>query len=87
MLLGKSPICWESKKKEFISKSSAESEYKAMSCAASEITWLVHLLKELGIPCMKPVTLHFNKESHVLKIIVRFILLKILCNMNEQIIL
>jgi len=46
--LGDSLISWKSKKQARISKSSTESEYRAMSAAASEVTWLRGLLSELG---------------------------------------
>lgn len=46
LLLGSSPISWKSKKESTVSESSSEAEYKAMSAAAYEITWLVHLLED-----------------------------------------
>ena len=47
VLLGQSPISWKSKKQSVVSRSSCESEYRAMASAASELTWLVRLLEEL----------------------------------------
>ncbi|XP_021852857.2 uncharacterized mitochondrial protein AtMg00810-like [Spinacia oleracea] len=44
LLLGNSPISWKSKKQSTISKSSSEAEYRAMSQASSEVTWIVRLL-------------------------------------------
>ena len=57
VLLGSSPISWKSKRQGVVSKSSSEAEYRAMSQAASEVTWLVGLLEELGFTSLKPVTL------------------------------
>lgn len=63
ILLGTSPISWKSKKQPTVSKSSVEAEYRAMSQAAAEITWLVRLLSELGLPHLHPVTLHCDNQS------------------------
>ena len=35
----------------------------AMAQAAAEVTWLVSVLKELGVPHLKPVTLHCDNQS------------------------
>ena len=40
-----------------MSKSSSEVEYRAMVAVASEITWLVRLLEEIGVTNLKPVSL------------------------------
>jgi len=65
VLLGSSPISWKSKKQGTISKSSSEKKYRAISQAASEITWLVRLLEELGITSLKPVTLFCGNQSTI----------------------
>ena len=57
LLLGKSPICWKSKKQHIVSKSSSEAEYRAMSQAALKVAWVVRLLEELGITKLRSVTL------------------------------
>jgi len=63
ILLGTSPISWKSKKQSTVSRSSSEAEYRAMAQAASEITWLVRLLAELGANNLTPVTLHCDNQS------------------------
>lgn len=63
MLFGNSPISWKSKKQTTISRSSSEAEYRAMASAASEVTWLVRLLAELGVDNLQPVTLHCDNQS------------------------
>lgn len=65
MLLGKSPVSWKSMKQGIVSKSSVEAEYRAMSNAASEITWLVCLLEELGFTNLKPVVLHCDNQNSI----------------------
>jgi len=63
ILFGSSLISWKSKKQHTVSKSSNEVEYRAMSHATSEITWLVRLLAELGVHSLKPVTLFCDNQS------------------------
>ena len=65
IMLGSSLISWKSKKQSTVSKSSSEAEYRAMSQAASEVTWLVRLLEELGVHSLKPVTLHCDNQSAI----------------------
>ena len=48
--LGNNLISWSSRKQPTVAKSSTEAEYRAMSETASEITWIVNLLKDLGVP-------------------------------------
>lgn len=62
VLLSNSPISWKSKKQPTIFRSSAEAEYRAMANAAFEITWLVRLLKEIGVAEMELVTLHCDSQ-------------------------
>ena len=63
LVLGQSPISWKSKKQSTVSRSSSEAEYRALASAASEVTWMVRLLDELGVVDLKPVTLHRDNQS------------------------
>lgn len=63
LLLGNSPISWKSKKQSTVSRSSSEAEYRALAAAASEITWVVRLLSELGLSNLSPVTLNCDNQS------------------------
>ena len=47
--LGSNPISWSSKNQRGVSRSSTESEYRAVANVASEIRWLCSLLTELHI--------------------------------------
>ncbi|XP_022157629.1 uncharacterized protein LOC111024290 [Momordica charantia] len=52
--LGSNIISWSSKKQPTIARSSSESEYRAMATTTTEITLLTFLLREIGIPLLKP---------------------------------
>ncbi|XP_019248660.1 PREDICTED: uncharacterized protein LOC109227925 [Nicotiana attenuata] len=65
MFLGDSLISWKSKKQDRVSKSSTESEYRAMSIACSEIIWLRGLLAEIGFPQSNPTPLHADNTSAI----------------------
>lgn len=47
VFVGNNPVSWSSKKQTTVARSSTESEYKALTHAASEIIWLKQLLCEL----------------------------------------
>ena len=64
LMLGQSPVSWKSKKQSTISKSSSEAEYRALSSAASEITWIVRLL-DLDLTHLQPVTLFCDNQSAI----------------------
>jgi hypothetical protein len=65
MFLGTSLIFWKSKKQDRVSKSSTESEYRAMSSTCFEIVWIRGLLTELGFPPNAPTPLHADNTSVV----------------------
>lgn len=72
MLLGNNPS-WRSKKQSTISRSFSEADYRAMAAKASEITWLVRLLQEMGLFNLTPIQLKCDNQSASLL----FILLRI----------
>uniref|UniRef100_A0A2N9HX55 CCHC-type domain-containing protein n=1 Tax=Fagus sylvatica TaxID=28930 RepID=A0A2N9HX55_FAGSY len=47
--LGPNPITWSAKKQLTVSRSSTESEYRALALASAEVCWLRTLLKDLGV--------------------------------------
>uniref|UniRef100_A0A803MT91 Uncharacterized protein n=1 Tax=Chenopodium quinoa TaxID=63459 RepID=A0A803MT91_CHEQI len=65
VLLGGSLISWKSNKQGAVSKSSSKAEYMAISNAASEVTWAVRILEELGVTNLKPVTLYCDNQSTI----------------------
>lgn len=58
--LGSNLIIWGSKKQLTIALSSAESEYRALSHACAETTWLRYLHYELGAHIDFPVHLYID---------------------------
>lgn len=63
LMLGNSHVSWKSKKQYTVSRSSSEAQYRAMANAASEVTWMVRLLTELGLKNLTAVTLHCDNQS------------------------
>ncbi|CAA7046103.1 unnamed protein product [Microthlaspi erraticum] len=65
MFLGNSLISWKSKKKQVVSNSSAESEYRAMEFASREVVWLRTLVAEFLAPQPKPVPLFCDSTAAI----------------------
>jgi hypothetical protein len=47
--LTNNPISWSSKKQKIIAHSFTEAEYRAVTSALTETTWVKNLLMELGV--------------------------------------
>lgn len=56
-------ISWKSKKQPTVSRSSAESEYRAMAAVTYEIIWLLNLLRDLKIDNLMPVNIHCDNNA------------------------
>ena len=56
-------VSWKSKKQGFVSRSSAKSEYKAMTQSVCEIMWLHQLLTEVGIMTVVPAKLWCDNQA------------------------
>ncbi|KAK9207149.1 hypothetical protein WN943_017434 [Citrus x changshan-huyou] len=61
--LGSNLVSWSSKKQNIVSRSSAESEYRALALATSEVLWITYLLKELKVSLPKPPVLYCDNSS------------------------
>ncbi|KAH9803881.1 retrovirus-related pol polyprotein from transposon RE1 [Citrus sinensis] len=61
--LGNNLISWSSKKQTVVTKSSAESEYRALASAASEIAWLKSLFLEMEVYCVERPTIWCDNIS------------------------
>lgn len=65
LFLGNSLISWRSKKQQVVSRSSAESEYRAMAMASCEIAWVDILLKDFAVVRKKAVPLFCDNKAAV----------------------
>ncbi|GKA77787.1 retrovirus-related pol polyprotein from transposon TNT 1-94 [Tanacetum coccineum] len=64
IFLGGNLVSWSAKKQPTVSRSSCESEYRAMANTAAEIIWITHLLRELhALPPDRPTLLCDNKSA------------------------
>ncbi|XP_074282629.1 uncharacterized protein LOC141607169 [Silene latifolia] len=63
VLLRQSPISWKSKKQSVVSRSSTEAEYRATAMTTCEITWLFHLLQDLGLSHLGPAHLKCDNQA------------------------
>ncbi|XP_057803015.1 secreted RxLR effector protein 161-like [Salvia miltiorrhiza] len=52
--LGSNLITWSAKKQDVVSRSSAESEYRSLANATTDIVWLHALCSELGLTLQSP---------------------------------
>ncbi|KAL0533201.1 hypothetical protein IC582_030416 [Cucumis melo] len=63
--LGDSLISWRSKKQSVVSRSSIESEYRALVNATAELLWLRWLLADMGVPQQGPTLPHCDNRSAI----------------------
>ena len=62
--LGRSLVCWSSKKQNCVSLSTAESEYIAAGSSCAQLLWMKQTLKDYGIH-LKQVPLYCDNESAI----------------------
>ena len=61
--LGINCISWASKEQATISRSSAEAEYRSMSSTTTELTWIMYLLRDIGLHLSAPPVLFYDNTS------------------------
>ena len=61
--LGNNLISWSSKKQSIITRSSVESEYKALASTSAELIWLQFLFFEIGVCCTEKPTIWCDNIS------------------------
>jgi hypothetical protein len=65
VFLGGSLISWSSKRQNTVSRSSAEAEYRVVTNAVAEATWLRQLLTELHTPLHKTTLVYCDNVSAI----------------------
>ncbi|CAM8885063.1 unnamed protein product [Rhodiola kirilowii] len=63
VLLGSSIISWKTKKQPVVSRSSAESEYRAMAATCCELVWLTRLLGDMGVDTAQHISLRCDNKA------------------------
>ena len=61
--LGRSLVCWSSKKQNFISLCTAKAEYVVAASACTELLWMRQTLKEFSVNCDKVPLLCDNESA------------------------
>lgn len=62
IFLGDSLVFWKAKKQTTVSRSSAETEYRALAATTSEILWLTYTLADLQAPSQPPALLFCDNQ-------------------------
>ncbi|XP_019176458.1 PREDICTED: uncharacterized protein LOC109171834 [Ipomoea nil] len=57
VFLGSNLVSWLSRKQRTVARSSTEAEYKALADVSAEVTWIVSVLREIGLYSGCPATL------------------------------
>ena len=65
VFVGGNLVSWKSKKQHTVSRSSAESEYRAMADVTSEMIWVRRLLRELGVVSDSLMRLYCDSKSAI----------------------
>ena len=63
IFLGGALISWKAKKQTTVSRSSVESEYRAMTSITCELTWLKYLLDDLKVEHLQPTKLFCDSKA------------------------
>ena len=61
--LGDSLVSWRSKKQPTVSRSSSETEYRALATTTCELQWLTYLLNDLHVSANQPALLYYDNQS------------------------
>lgn len=64
-LLGGNLITWKSKKQSVVARSSIEAEYRAMAHTSCELSWIKHLLMEMGFDILLPMKMSCDNQAAI----------------------
>ena len=56
-------VSWKIKKQSTITRSSTESEYRALSSLSFELIWILKILYDIGFKISIPVNIFYDNES------------------------
>ncbi|GJW05123.1 retrovirus-related pol polyprotein from transposon TNT 1-94 [Tanacetum coccineum] len=65
IFLGLCLLSWQSKKKNVVSRSFTEAEYRAVADTTYELTWLKYLLKDLGVHISSLIPIFYDNASAI----------------------
>ncbi|XP_019174221.1 PREDICTED: uncharacterized protein LOC109169783 [Ipomoea nil] len=65
IFLGSALVSWKAKKQATVSRSSSETEYRALASTVCEVHWITFLLQDLHAPMQKPATLFCDNKSAI----------------------
>lgn len=65
LFFGSTLLSWFSKKQPIVSRSNTESQCMALDFAAAKLSWIQHLLTDLGISLSKPPPLYCDNRSAI----------------------
>lgn len=63
VFLGPNLISWTAKKQQTVSRSSAESEYRALAHVCAETVWIAHLFSDIRLPLHRHIALYCDNLS------------------------
>ncbi|CAM8909312.1 unnamed protein product [Rhodiola kirilowii] len=69
IVIGESLVSWRTKKQAIVSRSSVESEYRAMAAVCTEVIWLLRLFFEMHASISTPIKLYCDNQAalHIAK--------------------
>lgn len=65
VFIGNSLVSWKSKKQNTVSRSTTESEYRALGVVTCELLWIINLLRDLRFSNVIPVTVFCDNSSTI----------------------